>query len=350
MVLTYYFIKYPYQIAWKVKKIFRRKHQTVLYCKSPLDAILFENVQKHLKIVKIVAKNSDIKKKLSEIGFKSVKWPVFPDVVIMFRNSAWRFPSKNVKKIGFEHGAYNFKRFSKSYYYNMFDVFFMTSQADVERVKKMGVKTAIAIGYPKIDSACNGSITVADLQRLSAKLKLDKTKKTVLFSSTWDGSGMSAIEKWYDRIDNLSNKYNILATVHSNMSDKYKLALRDNPNIHFIEDYEIIRYIMLSDVCIGDTNSLIAEFCLLDKPIITFRVPHTHRVLPDIIQIIEKISIRIDSIEEVSAAIEHSINNPDEFSEGRRGTTALMLDNVDGNAGLRAAEQILKYSPELKKF
>ena len=77
---------------------------------------------------------------------------VFPDTVIMFRKSAWKFPVKQIKKIGFTHGAYSFKRFPKAYYYNMFDIFFLTSDADLERMIKHGVSTGSVIGYPKTDS------------------------------------------------------------------------------------------------------------------------------------------------------------------------------------------------------
>ncbi len=348
MTFSYYLFKYPYSLTWRIVNLFRKAHETVLYCEDVFDLELFSNIQKHLKKVKIVSKNSIVQRSLSRAGFSSKRWPVFPNTVIMFRNSAWRFPSPKIKKIGLEHGAYNFKRFSKAHYYNMFDIFLMTSQTDVERVKKRGVRTAKSIGYPKIDSACDGSITPKELDTLAARIVLDKTKKTILFSSTWDGSGMSAIEKWYDNIDQLSDQYNVLTTVHPWMSEKYKIALRNNQKVIFINEYVILNYILLSDVCVGDTNSLIAEFCLLDKPVITFRVPPTIRTMPDVIELIEKVSIRIDAFSEIENAIARALNNPGEFAQARKELTDLMLDNRDGNAGLRVAEEILKFSPDLK--
>ncbi|MFH2025061.1 MAG: CDP-glycerol glycerophosphotransferase family protein [bacterium] len=348
MTLSYYLIKYPYTLTWRIVNLFRRTDKTVLYCEDVLDVELFSNIQKHLKKVQIVAKNSTVQRSLLRAGYYSKRWPAFPNTVIMFRNSAWRFPSPKIKKIGLEHGAYNFKRFSKAKYYNMFDVFLMTSEIDVERVKKRGVRTAKSIGYPKIDSVYNGSITKEELYTLAARIGLNKSKKTVLFSSTWDGSGMSAIEKWYDKIGQISDRYNLLATVHNWMSEKYKIALKNNPKIIFINDNVILKYILLSDVCVGDTNSLIAEFCMLDKPVITFRIPQTPRTLPDVIEIIEKVSIRIDAFSEIENAIERALNNPGEFAEARKELTDLMLDNRDGNAGHRAAAEILKFSPNLK--
>ena len=98
------------------------------------------------------------------------------------------------------------------------------------------------------------------------------------------------------------------------------MELKNNPDLVFIDDYEILRYIMIADVCIGDTNSLLAEFCLLDKPIITFRVPVTARTMPDVMELIEKISIRIDTFEELAPAVERLFKNGDELFGPKKGS------------------------------
>jgi CDP-glycerol glycerophosphotransferase (TagB/SpsB family) len=274
--------------------------------------------------------------------------PSFPDVVIMMRNAAWKFPCKEIVKIGFDHGAYNFKRFPKARYYNLFNLYFMTSEADVVRARARGVRSAVAVGFPKTDSASDGSITRESLGELARRIGLDPAKKTLLFSSTWDGSGMSAIDKWYDRIGVLKDDYNVMATVHSWMSARYRDALRGNPDVFFITDYEILRHIMLADVCIGDVNSLIAEFCLLDKPIVTFRVPTTPRTMPDVIELIDRISTRIDTFEELAPAVKDALNDPSRLAAQRKDAVRVLLGEADGKAGLRAAGEILKLVPELR--
>jgi CDP-glycerol glycerophosphotransferase (TagB/SpsB family) len=265
----------------------------------------------------------------------------------MFRNAAWKFSSKKIIKIGFEHGAYNFKQFSKPEYYNLFTVFFMTSEADVARAKKLGIKTVKAIGFPKIDGAFDGSLTAQQLAETARELKLDPKKKTLLFSSTWDASGMSAIHLWYKRLGSLKDAYNLLVTTHSWTSEKYREELENNKDIFFITDFEILRYIMIADVCIGDTNSLLAEFCLLDKPIITFRVPPTNRTMPDVIELIEKISQRISTFEELVPAVEKVLEKDSSLAAEQRKAVKLFFDEPDGKAGLRAAQEICKFVPEL---
>jgi hypothetical protein len=347
VVFSYYLTSPFYRATWQALRLFRKKRKIVLYCDDALDAVLFRNVQKHLNPVQIVAKNRQVRKKLKTLGYFSRLMPSFPDAVIMFRNTAWKFPCKKIIKIGFDHGAYNFKRFSKAHYYNRFDAYFMSSEAEVIRAKKRGITTVRTIGFPKIDPVFDGSINPRQLRDLASKIGLDPKKKTLLFSSTWDGSGMSAIHKWYDRISSLKDRYNLMVTVHAWMSERYRTELKNNHDLIFIDDYEILRYIMIADVCIGDTNSLLAEFCLLDKPIITFRVPTTARTMADITELIEKISVRIDHFEELAPAVEKILKNGDGLSAQRKEAVKITLGEPDGKAGMRAAEEIIKLLPEL---
>lgn len=348
MIASYYVIKPVYTLIWHFLKLFRTQKKVILYCDDAFDATLFKNIQIHLKPVPVVAKNRSIATQLKKTGIPAAVLPSFPDAVLMFRNMAWKFPCNKIIKIGFEHGAYNFKRFSSAQYYNQFTIFFMTSQHDVNRIQKRGVTTVKAIGFPKIDSAFNGSITIKDLTMLAESLHLDPNKKTILFSATWDGSGMSAVHLWYKKLDTLCEQYNVLTTLHPWTSTVYREILRSSPKYHFIEEYEMLRYIMLADVCIGDTNSLIAEFCLLNKPVVTFRVPDTPRTMPDIIDLIERISIRIDTFDELSDALTRALSpTADSYTAARKEAVRLFFDEPDGNAGKRAAEHISQLIPEL---
>jgi len=303
--------------------------------------ILFKNVGKHLNDIKIVAKNRKVKNEIKALGYKQVSiMPSFPDSVIMFRNMAWKFPCKKITKIGFKHGAYNFKRHSKAEYYNMFDLFFLTSSSEVEIVKNLGVTTMLDVAYPKVDSIYDGSITAEDLRLLSGIIGLDPDKKTVLFSSTWDGSGMSAIDVWYDKLSLLTDKYNILVTVHDWVSEKYKDVLKKNRDVFFIEEIDRLKYIMLADVCVSDTSSMIAEMCLLGKPLITFKVNNTARTLIETVKLIEKVSVGVGCFDELENTVERLILNPEMFAKERQEVCEILFDKPDGFSGKRAAERI----------
>jgi hypothetical protein len=345
MVFSYYLIRPVYTMVWHTLKLFRKKPYNVVYCDDAFDVELFANIGKYLKPVSVVAKNRNVARELEVKGYRHVGIiPVFPDAVIMFRNMAWKFPCGKIIRIGFEHGAYNFKRFSKAHYYNLFTVFFMTSSHDVERVRKIGVTKAEAVGFPKIDTAFTGDHSIENDVPEGMR---DLCKKTILFSATWDGSGMSAVDRWYDKLQMLTPKFNVWVTLHPWVSASYRDAIRKTPGAFFIEDYDVTRFIANADVCIGDTNSLIAEFCLLDKPVITFRMPPTPRTMNDVIALIEAVSIRIDSVDELPAAIEQALDKTSGFSAERRRAVERFFDRPDGSAGKRAAERIVELAPSL---
>lgn len=353
MVFSYYCLWAPYKIAWGIAKLFSKKKRYYLHLEDPLDYYLFANIEKHLDELRLVADRSSIIPKLKELVGKDRKiyrYPFcFPDGVIMFRNAAWKYPVKRMVKIGLQHGAYSFKRFPKAYYFNMFDIFLMTSEKDVRELKAKGVRTVKAIGYPKSDSLLDGSYTPEYLKSLRDKLKLDKDKLTILFSATWDGSGMSAIHKWYNRLNEIADSYNIIVIVHSRMSESYKASLRQVKGISFIEEMNIYPYLLLADVFIGDTSSIIAEFCIVNRPLITFSIKPTERTLPATIELIKAVSLQIDDFEELPQAIELALKQEEEMSKRRREAISIMIEPLDGKAGQRAAEEIVKHLPQLKR-
>ena len=124
------------------------------------------------------------------------------------------------------------------------------------------------------------------------------------------------------------------------MSQRYVEKLKKKEGIFFIDDPDILPYLKLADVLIGDTSSIIAEFCALDKPIVTFRINKTKRTVPRITRLLEDISIQIDNIDQLNDAIEYCLNNLGEKSDARQKANRLMFDQLDGQAGRRAAEII----------
>ena len=93
---------------------------------------------------------------------------------------------------------------------------------------------------------------------------------------------------------------------------------------------------------VSDTSSIIAEFCALNKPIITFKVGKTKRSLIEINQLLKKISIQINDISLLKKAIEESLTEPDKKNVERQRANKIMFDKLDGRAGKKAAEIIRK--------
>jgi len=317
------------------RQLFRKDRHIVFYCGGYLDYIIFRNVRKYLPDLTIVSKNRRVQKELSHYGIESKIYPSFPDVVIMARHVARKFPEKKILKFGMRHGPYHFKDFVSAGRYNAFDRYFVTSQKEVELSKTKGIVCAVSGGYPKLDPAFNGDITTDDLERLRNKIGVDGNKKTIIFTSTWDRSGTSAIEKWVYKLDELTDDYNVLVTVHHWMSEEYKKILDENKKIYYIHDKDIVPYLMISDIMVGDLSSIIAEFCALNKPLITFRVPDGKRTPQEIKDMLEKISYRIDTYEELIVAIEDGIKNPALHEKERLHFTNVMFDDLLGKSSER---------------
>ncbi|MFZ0389766.1 MAG: hypothetical protein WAN36_04855, partial [Calditrichia bacterium] len=71
------------------------------------------------------------------------------------------------------------------------------------------------------------------------------------------------------------------------------------------------------------------------------------RKLAEIEYLLQEISYRISDPEDLPAAIARCLQYPHEKEAGRRKANRMMFDELDGNAGRRAAEIIKAYIPVL---
>lgn len=341
MVFSYYLYYVPYRLIWNAINIFKKKNDTAFYCGDYLDYLIFKPVLKYLPEIKIISKNKEVKKELKKHNIKSKLWPCFPKSVIMVRHAIHLFPEKNMTKIGMRHGVYHFKDFISSKKYNYFDKFLFTSSRELSQAKKLGIKNGANVGFPKIDPLFNGEINSQTIKNLKFN-NFSKSKQTIIFTATWDKSSMSAVDKWYNKLNRLSDDYNIIVSLHPWISDKYKSFIENNKKITFVKDKDVLPYLAVSDLMVGDTSSIIAEFCSLNKPIITFKVNQVKRLSDEIISMLDETSIRIENFDECHKAIKYSLKNATEKSEMRIKWTKIMLGNIDGKAAIRAAVEIKK--------
>ncbi|MBN2830024.1 MAG: CDP-glycerol glycerophosphotransferase family protein [Candidatus Cloacimonetes bacterium] len=344
MNISQYLISYPYKLIWRVHKLIRKSYQVDFYCGGYTDYICFKSIHRLKPEIRIVARNRKTQNELASYGIKSVAYPTFPDMVIMARHLARKYPESRIIKIGMRHGAYHFKDFVASHKYNAFDNFMLTSTHEVSLATEKGITNGLAIGFPKIDPMFNGEITTKELAQLKDKLRLDPAKKTILFTATWDRNGYSAVDKWIDRIEELSTDYNVLVTVHQWLSPQKKELLANYQHIRYIKDKDILPYLMISDVMIADISSIIAEFCSLNKPIITFRIAEIKRFTNEISTMLDEISYRIDTFDELRDALLRAIEHPEQHAEKRMYYNRIMFDELDG----KASQQAIKVIDELR--
>lgn len=340
MTISEYLLTAPYYLLWKTDKLLSTKSPLIdFYIGELMDYHVMKPIMRHFPSARVVAKNFSVRSALRKEGVDAVLWPTLPDVVIMARHALHEYPIRNVIKIGMSHGTYMFKNFIAAKKYNAFARYMLTSQEVVEMGKKTGIHSAVAIGYPKLDQAFNGQITASDLNELRRSLQLDPSKPTILFSATWDKSGMSAIGRWHDRVDELTSKYNILVTLHPFMSAGYINSIKNKSGIHYVDNDNDVPYLMLADLLVSDTSSIIAEFCAFNKPIVTFRVEKAKRLSGSIKELIASISVPVDSFDQLPEAIDQALTN-DQLAPARESANKRFYLALDGQASTRAANEI----------
>ena len=337
MVFSYYLFKPLYSFWWIVLNLLKKRQETVFYCHSLVDLEIWEPVQKYLQPIPIVTDKKTTRKELDKRGYKCRSMPVFPKGVIMCRVSAHKFPCDKVKKIGMMHGAYHFKRITSNKNYHPFTRFFFTSVKDLEIAQQIGVKCGFVAGYPKLDPYIN-----------NPPPKIEGKPK-VLFTATYDKSGMSAIQRWVDRVKELTDNFEVYVTLHPWMSKHYQDAIRSTPGIFYIEEESNLPYLVKCDVCIVDRSSIIADCCAFDKPMISWSIPVTKRTVNEIEEILKDCSIMVNSFNELIDAISVVLANPADKSEARKRGAKIFFDSLDGKAGMRTACEIGKILPELKQ-
>jgi len=330
-----------YKPCWRLWHALRKTNDVVFYAADPLDYEMFQPIRRQLDIeITYVAKNTKTSAYFKQNNIHYKRYPAFPRAVIMGRHAAYKFPASKIIKIGFDHGLYQFKRWTRAKYYNQFNIYFVSSEAQVETAQERGIRTVKAIGYPKLDKAFDGSIRASDLNALRTEMGLDPQKHTVIFTSTWDVGGLSALSKWVDRVHELTGQYNVLLTAHPWTKKKLLEKLEHVPGATFLPEADVTRYLMLADVFVGDYNSLIGEFCALDKPIITFKTPNSERSVAAVRKLIADISEQVEVFDDIPAAIEQCLNRPHAKSDARKKANQLLFKALDGAAGKRAARAI----------
>ncbi|MCD8479377.1 MAG: hypothetical protein LRZ88_03500 [Candidatus Cloacimonetes bacterium] len=122
--------------------------------------------------------------------------------------------------------------FPKAENYNLFDLYLFTSQRDLANAQSLGIKCGQVGGYPKLDPYLNA--------KLIGTGHSDKNK--VLFTATYDSSGMSAVHLWLKRLPDLTAKYEIYVSLHPWMSKAVKESIAGMSEVHYVKRYALTKY------------------------------------------------------------------------------------------------------------
>lgn len=225
---------------------------------------------------------------------------------------------------------------------HFFDIYLTSGPYVTERYKNLQDKYGYFLiretGWPKIDYILN-----YPAENIRKDLNIPENKKIILYAPTFSTRHESA-SSLTDVIPQIMRDDEFWIFKFHELMDPgvikdYKTL--DNSKVLVLVDAEITPYLHASNIMISDTSSVIYEFMVLDKPIITYRTQARH----------DK-GIDIKKPDELRIALDRSFNNPDEFKKNRRRNLEEINPYLDGKIServLRELEAILEQNIRAKK-
>lgn len=233
---------------------------------------------------------------------------------------------------------------------NYFDLYLTQGPYFTERFRALAQKhrdfTVTETGWCKLDPLYqNHDVFLAERNQLLTKAG---KKKLLLYAPTFSPSLTSATSA-RNEIFALAAQPDIFIMIkfHDLMDTRvvaeYKTAAQNLSNVIVIEDRNILKYLIMADMMVSDTSSVVYEFVLLNKPVITIRSAS------------ETINWRdVPSASELVTAVNHELLH-DDFREARINTIRQYHPYTDGKSSERmitaTEDYIKKYGvPEKRKL
>lgn len=178
-------------------------------------------------------------------------------------------PLKRIKKLGWdgnhiyvEHGLGAMKYYTYKYsFFHSADLLFYPGEIFKKKMNAINPKfnNGLLGGYPRMDELYNQEI---DKSALCLKYNLNPNEPIILFAPSWGGKYSK--DSGINNIKYFKNVTNLIVVPHP---ADYKIARRYNAIIPQ-KNENINQFIQLSDIVISEVSSVLAEACLLNKPVI----------------------------------------------------------------------------------
>lgn len=207
------------------------------------------------------------------------------DYVVISHDS----PLKRIKKLGWngkyiyvEHGLGPMKYYTYKYkFFHEADLLFYPGEVFKRKMETINpdFKNGLLGGYPKMDELYHMKINKS---ALCQKYNLNPSKPIILFAPSWGGKYSKNCG--INNLKYLNNIENIIAIPHP---ADYKIARKMNAIIPQKND-GISKFLHLSDIIVSDISSVLAEACLIDKPVIQIELTTYPGCFPEIDKRVEE--------------------------------------------------------------
>ncbi|MBN2281453.1 MAG: CDP-glycerol glycerophosphotransferase family protein [Candidatus Marinimicrobia bacterium] len=216
----------------------------------------------------------------------------------------------------------------------LFDLYCTSGPLVTEKFQKLADKYKFfairETGWIKVDKLLKNY----NRNEISEKLKLPENKKIVLYTPTFSPRFKSS-DKILPQLHQLPHKDELWILKFHDLMDKRdieKFKHLSSDNILVYEAADNTELLQLADVLISDTSSIVYEFMLLDKPVITI----------DASVRMDK-GINITDISQLRNALDRSFSNPDEFHENRQKYLRQIHPYQDTNNATRVLQAAIEF-------
>jgi CDP-ribitol ribitolphosphotransferase / teichoic acid ribitol-phosphate polymerase len=221
---------------------------------------------------------------------------------------------------------------------NYFDLYLTQGPYFTKRFEALAKKEkdfdVTETGWCKLDALFQHHETF--LEERNRILRERGKQKLVLYAPTFSPS-LTSTKTAFNEIFSLADQEDIFLLIkfHDLMDrlvvDQYKAAAKIRDNVHIIEDRNIVKYLIMSDVMISDTSSVVYEFILLNKPVITIKSTSENITWCD-----------VKRASDLSQAFKHELTH-DTFQEKRLHTIAQYHPYTDGKSSARMIDAVQHY-------
>lgn len=220
-----------------------------------------------------------------------------------------------------------------------FDLYLTQGPYFTKKFEELALKhknfKVIQTGWSKLDK-----LYKVENETLEMKKKyLQKYKNIILYAPTFSPSLTSA-PSFLKEIKKLKENKKLLILIkfhdkmNKNIISEYEKIQSDNLIIS--QNSDITTLLQVSDIMISDTSSVVYEFLLLDKPVVTLNSTSIHK----------DHWINIENQEGLVSKVNSIIQGQDEFSSKREEIISMYHPYNDGKSAFRMLEAVKQYIKE----
>ena len=221
-----------------------------------------------------------------------------------------------------------------------FDLYLTQGPYFTSKFKELSKKhknfDVIETGWCKLDNLY--SISNKTLQEKENLLQRHNVKYVVLYAPTFSPS-LTSGTKLLQTIKELSCNNDILVIVkfHDKMDKEIKKLYLElsTKNLIISDSKDITKLLQLSDLMISDTSSVVYEFVLLNKPVITLNSTSKNINWFD-----------TDNVEDIKNNTVSILNGHDDFKEKRQNIIDKYHPYNDGRSASRMIDSVIRYKNE----